>query len=105
MGCHNVITNNMISLTPAGGFEDSERFFNFAEFGDNMAFDQTALQEDVEKYGLFTYEDLSAYLTEEEFAFVKMMNGHYCKIGIGKGLYTMEEFLGTLAHEDIVPKN
>lgn len=103
--CSNAITNNIISVTPINGFEDSERFFNFVAFGDNMAFDQEALRTDVEKYGVFTYNDLSAYLTEEEFAFVEAMNGHYCKIAIEKGLYTMEEFLGTLAHEDVVSKN
>ena len=102
--CNNAITGSMITLTPVNGFEDSERFFNITEFGENMAFDQNALQADVEKYGLFTYEDLSAYLTEEEFAFVVAMNGHYCKIAIEKGLYTMEEFLGTLSHEDVVPQ-
>jgi len=105
LSCNNAITGNMISLTPVSGFEDSERFFNFLSMGDNMAYDQEVLQADVDKYGVFTYEDLSEYLTEEEFAFVKAMNGHYCKIAIEKGLYTMEEFLGTLTHEDIVSKN
>ena len=100
--CNNAITNDMITLTPVNGFEDSERFFNFLELGEGLKYDEEAMQKDIETYGLFTYEDLSDYLTEEEFAFVQAMNGHYCKIAIGKGLYTLEEFLGTLAHEDVV---
>jgi len=101
---NNVMANGMISLTPVSGFEDSERFFNFLKLGDNLKYDEEAMQKDIETYGLFTYEDLAPYMTEEEFAFVEAMNGCYCKIGIGKGLYTIEEFLGTLGHEDIVPK-
>jgi len=100
--CNNAITNSMITLTPVNGFEDSERFFNFLEMGEGMYYDQESLQKDIETYGLFEYEDLAEYLTEEEFAFVEMMYGHYCKIAIGKGYYTLEEFLGTLSHEDVV---
>ena len=73
--------------------------------GDGLKYDEEALQKDIEKYGLFTYEELAEYLTEEEFASFVAMNGHYYKIGIGKGLYTLEELLGTIGHEDVVPAN
>ena len=46
---------------------------------------------DIEKYGLFTYDDWKDYATEEQFA---AFNGEYLKVAIGKGLVTVEELIG-----------
>ena len=51
------------------------------------------MEEDIEKYGLFTYEDVKDYMTYEEFT---TYNLKYVKISIGKGYITWEEFLETI---------
>ena len=46
---------------------------------------------DIEKYGLFTYDDWRDYATEEQF---DAFNGACLKVAIGKGLVTVEEIVG-----------
>jgi len=46
--------------------------------------------EDIETYGLLTYEELSEYIDVSEEMF-NGVNGQYLKIAIGKGLITTEQ--------------
>jgi len=55
-----------------------------------MKFDQAKIQADIEKYGLYTYDDFSEYLTYEQFM---AFNVQYFKIPVGKGLYTYDGIL------------
>ena len=103
IACNNVMANGMFSLTPVQGI-DSENFFNFLQVGSNMKYDEEALQKDIDTYGLFVYEDLSAYMTEEEFAAFEYSNGCYLKIAVEKGYITLEELLAMLSPEDEVPR-
>jgi len=82
----NFITNGMLSLTPLE-FSFFEKCF---EYGENMMFDQEQMQADLEKYGVYTYEEWSAYMTYEQFL---AFNGPYIKVAVGKGLTTEEELL------------
>ena len=53
-------------------------------------YDQEKMQADIEKYGLYTYEDFAEYVTYEQFV---AFNGAYLKVAVGKGLITWEEIL------------
>ena len=55
-----------------------------------MRFDEEKMQSDIEKYGLYTYEDFAEHLTYEQFV---AFNIQYMKISVGKGAYTYEGIL------------
>ena len=63
------------------------------EYDDDMKIDEKALSADVEKYGLFTYEDFKEYVSEEEY---ELFPFAYYKPAILKGEYTFEELLHIL---------
>ena len=80
----NFVTNGILSTTPT----------DFDNFGiacdENMRYDEELLAADIEKYGLFTYEEWSHYFTYEQFV---ALNVPYMKIAVGRGLITVEELL------------
>ena len=84
---YNIIVEGMISTDFM--LEDYD-LFNYFELGENMAFDEVQMQADIEKYGLYTYEDFADYLTYEQFV---GFNVQYFKIAVGKGNYTYEGIL------------
>ena len=84
---YNIIVEGMISTDFM--IEDYD-LFNYFELGENMTFDVVQMQADIEKYGLYTYEDFADYLTYEQFV---GFNVQYFKIAVGKGNYTYEGIL------------
>ena len=58
-----------------------------------MKYDPVQMQADIEKYGLYTYEDFADYLTYEQFM---AFNVQYMKIAVGKGTYTYEGILNLI---------
>ena len=89
----NAIAEGMLSLTP-DPTNKCDVFFRRYEVGKDMKFDQKKMQADIAKYGLFTYEDLAAYVTPEEFA---AFDGGFYKTLVGKGLITVEDIVKALA--------
>lgn len=81
---YNVILDGMFTVTPAhvGG-----NFFNPFEVNADMMYDEAQMQADIEKYGLYTYEDFADYVTYEQFEALKL--SHF-KVSVGKGLVTYE---------------
>lgn len=64
--------------------------FNIFEAdAETMRYDEEKMQADIEKYGLFTYEEFSELVpvTQEVF---EAFNGEYLKVAIGKGLIDCE---------------
>ncbi len=61
--------------------------FNYFTFGEGVKFDEELMKADIEKYGLYTYEDFDDYLTYEQFV---AFNVQYFKVAVGKGYYTYE---------------
>ena len=49
------------------------------------------MKSDINKYGLFSYNEWKDYVTEEQF---NAFNGSILKVAIGKGLISMEELQG-----------
>jgi len=79
----NCIANNMLTQTPPL----TEGYFDYFEMGDFMKYDEAKMQEDIEKYGLYTYEDFADYLTYDAFM---AFNGPYLKVAVGKGYFTFD---------------
>lgn len=86
---YNCIVEGMFSITPPATEQ-----LAFFEIGDAMMYDAEAKQADVEKYGLFTYEEFEQYMTYEQF---EVLNIAEFKVAIGKGMITYEELLWLIA--------
>lgn len=80
----NVFVNGMFSMP--GGITG---LFNFFEYDENLAYDKELMAQDIETYGLFTYEDFAPYMSEETFNTIFPIK--YLKVSIGKGLVTFED--------------
>jgi hypothetical protein len=68
-----------------------EGLFNMFEYGEGLVYDQEKMHSDIEKYGLFTYEDFAEYLPYEVYA---AFPAPQLKVSIGKGMISFEEILG-----------
>ena len=83
--------NGMLSMPGGVG-----GLFNIFEVdAETMTYDIEAMAEDIEKYGLYTYDELNAIcpLSEEMF---EEAGGAYLKISIGKGNLTMDELVNMI---------
>ena len=66
---------------------------NGFDFGKNLKFDQQKMQEDIAKYGLYTYDEWAEYCDISVF---EEYNIPVMKVGISKGLYTKEYIIGLI---------
>lgn len=82
----NVIAGNMLTL--------SGRTVNFFEYDETMKYNEEKMQEDIEKYGLYTYEDFKDYVPEEVF---NAFPFKYFKVAIEKGEYSWEQLMFLLS--------
>lgn len=82
----NSFANGMLSVT-----DDIKGLYNIFALDENMKYDAQKMEEDIQKYGLFSYEDWKDFVSEEEFA---AFNGAFLKVSIGKGLVTQDEIVG-----------
>ena len=88
----NYFTNGLLSMAA-----DNDIFCNlFGYDSETLQYDLEQMAADIESYGLFTYEDFSAYTSEAVFEAFQMK---YLKISIGKGRTTWEEILMLLERE------
>ena len=65
-----------------------------------MKFDVEKMQSDIEKYGLFDYEEFAEFATPEQFY---ALNGPQIKVAVGKGIITMEQLYQII--QAFLPKN
>ena len=79
-----------MGVSEDGYMAEDYGLFNYFEVGSNMMFDQVQLQADIDKYGLYTYEDFEQHLTYEQFV---AFNAQCFKVAVGKGNYTYEGIL------------
>lgn len=80
----NFVANNILTIEPFIFWT------NTFEINENYQYDKEQMEKDIEKYGLYKYEEWSDYLTKEEF---EAFNGKYFKVAVGKGLITEEYIL------------
>jgi len=82
---YNCVLEGMFSVTPPATEQ-----LAFFDIGENMKYDATSKQADIEKYGLFTYEEFADKMSVEQF---EALNVAEIKVAIGKGLITYDELL------------
>ena len=85
---YNCVLEGMFSVTPPATEQ-----LAFFEIGEDMKYDEVKKQADIEKYGLYTYEELSHLMTREQF---EAFNFAEIKIAVGKGLITFDELCALL---------
>ncbi|MBE7018677.1 MAG: hypothetical protein E7413_02215 [Ruminococcaceae bacterium] len=88
------------SLTSAGNFNalaeglltvaPPDDLYNWMPMGEKLRYDTDAFQNDIESYGLYTYDDFSQYVTYEQFI---ELNGAYLKIPVEKGIFSWDYIL------------
>ncbi len=77
-------------LSMPGGIDG---LFNiFAVDAETMKYDESAMAADIERYGLFTYEEFAELVPVSEEVF-NAFNGLYLKVAIGKGLIDTDRLL------------
>lgn len=77
--------NGMLSMP--GGITGLINIFDVD--GETLTYDKEAFDNDIETYGLFTYEEFAELLPVPEYVF-EAVNGQYLKVAIGKGLIDIE---------------
>lgn len=93
-GCYSLITAYHMNYFVDGLFSmpgGISGLFNIFEYDETMAYDSEKMQSDIEKYGLYTYEDFEEYVPYEVFEY--MFPAKYFKVAVGKGMITYEEIL------------
>ncbi len=92
----NVVTEGLLSFTEVLTAEGpTHGVINIFEFGENLKYDEVKMQEDIDKYGLYTYDDYKAYLTYEEFISFPWA---YFKVSVGKGRLTWDDILWNIQY-------
>jgi len=86
---YNCILEGMLTLTPAE-VEGSPAYLMPFAVDEDMKYDEAALKADVERYGLYTYEEFAQYMSREQF---DALNLSIFKVAVGKGYITYEEIL------------
>lgn len=61
--------------------------FNIFEYDDNLQYDQELMKQDIETYGLLTYEDFAELIPYEVY---RMFPAQYFGVAIGKGILTWD---------------
>lgn len=93
VGCYSPVTAYHLNyfvdgfLSMPGGITG---LFNIFEYNEDMTYDIDKMNEDIAKYGLYTYEDFKDYLPYEVYL---AFPGPYLKVSVGKGYVTFEEIL------------
>ena len=91
---NNCIAENMFTLTSPPEMLDNDEWFDYFEIGVDMKYDEEKMQADIEKYGLYTYEDFAEYVTYEQFI---AFNGPYLKVLVGRGVVTYEQIIDLIS--------
>lgn len=86
---YNCVLEGMLTLTPAE-VEGSPEYLMPFEMGEGMKYDVDSMKSDIEKYGLYTYEDFADRITYEQFA---ALNLQYFKIAVERGIITYDDIL------------
>ncbi len=78
--------NGMLSMP--GGIDGMFNYFDVDPA--TMKYDAAAMQADIEKYGIFTYEEFAKLFYPSEFMY-NAIGARYVNVTIGKGLTTVEK--------------
>lgn len=84
--------NGLLSIP--GGI--SGLFNIFDVVATELKYDATSMQEDIQTYGLYTYEEFCLEVAEVPENIFEAFNGEYLKVSMGKGLINIEELLALI---------
>ena len=87
---YDIVTENKLNHIANGLLACSDVLVgisNMFEFN-NLLCDKAKVDEDIEKYGIYSYDEWAEYVSKEDF---DTFNGAYFKIAVEKGLLTIEE--------------
>ena len=97
-GCYSIQTAVHINFMVEGMFSltipPMDGWFDYFEIGEGMKYDEEKMQADIERYGLYTYEDFAEYVTYEQFI---AFNGPYLKVLVGKEIVTFNRIIELIA--------
>lgn len=79
----NAIADGFVTITPP-----ITDWYNMFEVGDDLKWDEEKKREDIEKYGLFEYDEVKDIVPYEIYV---ASNFKYYKVAFAKGLLTMED--------------
>ncbi len=78
------VTNGILSIPNAEGT------YNYFMYDDDLKYNEEAMASDIEKYGLYTYEDWADLIP---YSLFEGFNFQYFKVAIGKGLANHETYM------------
>lgn len=81
----NLVADDMLTL--------SAGMVNFFEYDENMKYDEQAMQRDIERYGVYEYEEFQDYVSREVF---EAFPFKYYKVAIERGDFTFSRLLGLI---------
>lgn len=96
----NLFANGMLTMTSS-----MEGLFNIFELDENMKYDTRKMNADIQKYGLFSYDDFKAYIPYEIYDYFP---APYLKVAVGKGNITFEhiiELAKKFCYEALAPED
>lgn len=71
-----------------------EGLFNIFEYNQDLSFNKSKKEQDIQTYGLYTYEDFKDYILYETYAALPFP---YFKVVVEKGMITYQKILELLA--------
>ena len=83
-GTMNAFANNLLTVAPP------EDFYNWIPMSGKLRYDTAQFEADVQKYGLYTYDDFKDYVTYEQYL---AFNGPYLKVPVEKGIFTYDAII------------
>jgi len=86
---YNCILEGLWTLTPAE-VEGSPKYLMPYVIGERMKYDESAMQADIDTYGLYTYDEFAEYCTYEQFVAFGLEN---FKVSVAKGYITFEDII------------
>lgn len=89
----NSFANGLLNTPSIPG--DITGLVNYFEYDADLKYNEEAMQRDIEKYGLYSYEDFSDYISESAFDSSPAV---FLKVAVGKGMITFEEILDVIEY-------
>lgn len=84
----NIVTNGLLSITG-----EIEGWFNYFEYDANLKYNEQKRKNDIEKYGLYTYDEFKDYIRKDIFDLLPIP---YLKVSVGKGLTTKKQIIDVM---------
>lgn len=82
----NIVAEDLLTVTSMMGYGDA--VMNIFDYEPDMSYDKIQMAADINKYGVYSYEDFADMLPQEVYAKVPLK---VMKVAVGKGLISYEE--------------